>query len=232
MVKKYYIFLFSTLLPAIALATVGFFLLSTFPTYAAENWVIDSFDSKINILEDGNVQVTETINVNFGTQKHGIYRDIPYIYFNDKGNNIYTELPIQNVLQDNRSAQYQSNKQGNYLRLKIGNPNRTISGRHQYKIQYSATGVLRSFEDHDELFWDTTGNGWPVPITKATATVTLPQPGIINVACYQGVSGSTNECSSNIINKNSAIFSAIRPLIIGEGLTIVVGYSRFLLRSG
>lgn len=210
----------------ITLLSIFYFLFSQAPASAAENWIIDSFDSKINILEDGKVQITETIDVNFGTEKHGIFRDIPYIYYTDKGNNIYTDVQIERVLQDTTLAKYQSSKTGNFLRLKIGDPNRTISGRHSYEIRYLARGVLRSFEDHDELFWDTTGNGWPVPIRIAASTVTLPKPGIINITCYQGVSNATNPCSSRIVNKSSTVFSATRPLNIGEGLTIVVGYTK------
>ena len=50
---------------------------------AAENWVIEDFQSNIILQENGEVRITETIAVDFSDiSKHGIFRDIPYIYKN------------------------------------------------------------------------------------------------------------------------------------------------------
>ncbi|MBI2074698.1 MAG: DUF2207 domain-containing protein [Candidatus Levybacteria bacterium] len=164
-----------------------FFLLFAPPVLAAENWTIDNFQSQIDVGSDGKVQVTETIDTDFGfVAKHGIFRDIPYIYYTNNGSNIYTDIQILNVSQDGSAAIYRFSKEGNFLRLKIGDPNRTISGKREYEIKYLVSGVLRGFDDHDELYWDVTGNGWPVLITKASALVTLPQDSITKIACYEG----------------------------------------------
>lgn len=206
-----------------------FTLFFTYPAYAAENWVIDNFQSQVNLQSDGKVQVTETIDADFGSLvKHGIYRDIPYIYPTDQGNNIYTDVQVQSILQDGSAANYQTSKEGNFLRLKIGDANRTISYKHTYQIMYFATGVLRSFEDHDELYWDVTGNGWPVPITQTSAIVTLPG-GLIKATCFQGAFGSKNPCNMKLSPPTQASFVTTRPLQTSEGLTIVLGYKKGLV---
>lgn len=206
-----------------------FFLLFTSQVLAAENWVIDNFQSQINIQSDGKVEVTETINADFGSlQKHGIFRDIPYIYPTQE-NIVYTDLQILGVLQDGSTAKYQSSKEGNFLRLKIGDPNRTISGKQEYQIRYLTTGVLRSFEDHDELYWDVTGNGWPVPITRAEALVTLSKDGLLKAACFQGVFGSKTPCNLKLSLPRQATFTTSRSLQASEGLTVVVGYEKGLV---
>lgn len=207
-----------------------FFLLFTSQVLAAENWVIDNFQSQINIQPDGKVEVTETIDADFGSlQKHGIFRDIPYIYPTDQGNTIYTDLQILGVLQDDSAAKYQSFKEGNFLRLKIGDPSRTISGKREYQVKYLATGVLRSFEDHDELYWDVTGNGWLVPIAQASVVVTLPKDGLLKAACFQGVFGSKTSCNIKLLPPTQATFVTSRPLQASEGLTVVVGYKKGLV---
>ena len=33
----------------------------------------------------------------------------------------------------------------------------------------------RPFADHDEIYWNVTGNYWNFPIARANATITLPQ---------------------------------------------------------
>ena len=204
-----------------------FFLLFVTPSFAAENWVINNFQSQITLQSDGKVLVDETIDVNFGNPaKHGIYRDIPYIYYTDSGSNIYADVKVTSILQNGSPARYVQSKEGNYIRLKIGDPNITFSGRVEYKIQFVAKGILKSFQDHDELYWDVTGNGWPVSIAKVSAVVTLPQNGLTGLTCFEGVANAKEKCISQTIGQNKASFQSARPLQDSENLTIVVGFQK------
>jgi hypothetical protein len=45
----------------------------------------------------------------------------------------------------------------NKLRIRIGDPDQTISGRHDYTITYRVEGTLNGFPDHDELYWNAIG---------------------------------------------------------------------------
>ncbi len=195
--------------------------------HADEGWTIDNFQSDVTIQSDGKVNVVETIAVDFGSLvKHGIYRDIPNIYYNENNAASYADIQIASVLQDGISKQYEQSQNGNFLRLVIGDPNRTFSGKAEYKISYLESGVLRSFADHDELYLDITGNGWPVPIAKATVNVTLPKDGITSTLCFQGPQGSNEKCTATVPSQNSASFSSIRQLGVNEGMTIVLGYQK------
>ncbi|MBI4097052.1 MAG: DUF2207 domain-containing protein [Candidatus Levybacteria bacterium] len=194
--------------------------------FAQEGWVIDNFHSSIGIKQSGEVSVQENINVDFNTlEKHGIYRDIPYVY-EDNGEKTYTEITITSVLQDNQKAKYDVNRDGNNIRIKIGDPDKTISGKHQYKVEYIVKGVLRGFTEYDELYWNVTGNGWEVNIQKASATVWLPQNTIKDIRCFQGVEGSNEQCESKKHNGTRADFATERQLLPGEGLTVVVSYEK------
>ncbi|RJQ24673.1 DUF2207 domain-containing protein [Candidatus Parcubacteria bacterium] len=207
-----------------------FFSLTNSPVFASENWVIDSFDSQINIQENGKVEVTENIDVDFGfLQKHGIFRDIPYIYYSDNGTNIYTEIELLSVSLSNAPVPVRESKIDNYIRLQIGDADKTISGKQRYQIKYLAMGVLRGFEDYDEFYWDVTGNGWPVPITQASAVITLPESGLIKATCFQGEIGSKKSCNYNLSSLTQAEFTTSAPLNATEGLTIVVGYKKGLV---
>jgi len=42
------------------------------------------------------------------------------------------------------------------------------------EITYNVRNGIRYFEDHDEFYWNVTGNDWPVPIDHASALVNLP----------------------------------------------------------
>ena len=209
-----------------------FFLLFLFlPHYAFadEGWVVENFHSDIAIQQTGKVRVVETISVDFRNQhKHGIYRDIPYLY-ESNGTTTYTDVVVTDVLQNTTPVHYTTSEKNGYKELKIGDANKTFSGRTIYTITYVVTGVLRGFSSYDELYWNVTGNGWNVPIQKADAVVTLPKEGITQVACFEGVSGSKEPCSSQQESSQIASFATTRSLGSSEGLTLVVGYNKNLI---
>ncbi len=158
-------------------------------------WQINQFDSNIEIKKDGHVTVTETLDVDFDSlQKHGIFRDIPYIYNNQDSTESYTKIEVLKVTRNDSAEKYTTSTSNGYLRIKIGDANKTVTGNQTYQIAYTATGILLPFEKYDELYWNVSGNYWDVPILKASAQVTLPGQSIVQTACYQGIYGSTTEC--------------------------------------
>jgi hypothetical protein len=207
-----------------------FFFFSPLPAFADEGWNIDSFNSQITIQRTGDVDIVETINVDFNTSsKHGIYRYIPYSYLSANGKAVYTEILIKEVTQNGAKAAYNLSRTDGNINLKIGNPDKTILGKNIYTIHYTARGVLKSFEKHDELYWNVTGNNWPVSITKATASVALPSDGMIKTACYEGYAGSQGICPSQIENPRTAQFTIDQQLGESQGMTIVAGYKKGLV---
>jgi len=212
------------------LGSLFFFLLTSSTASAQENWVIKNFESDITIDSSGLVKVAETIEVDFGNlQKHGIFREIPYVYRSDDGSPLYTNIEVASVEAGGSSVPYLVQSEGDWINIRIGDEDKTISGLQNYTIRYEVKGVLQSFSDYDELFWNVTGNYWEVPIEKASATVSLPSDGIVQVACYQGVVGSTESCSGNEIDKKVASFEATRSLTSNEGLTVAVGFTKGLV---
>src|SRR5207237_10037136 len=73
--------------------------------------------------------------------------------------------------------------------IKIGDPDRTVSGRQTYRITYDVSGAMNAFVDHDELFWNVNGGSWYVRAQALTATVHAPAA-LQRVTCYQGPAGS------------------------------------------
>ncbi len=195
------------------------------PAKAEEGWNIDSFDSQITVEEAGTVSISETIAVDFANlSKHGIYRDIPVTYTNADGSYLYTKVEVQSLLQDGDTGTYTSTAYNGYLQLKIGDANRTISGKHTYTITYRATGILKAFENFDELYWNVTGSNWEVPISRASATITLPKTGTVQASCYYGSPGATAQCTSNTTG-STASFDHASTLQPGEGMTVALGYT-------
>lgn len=193
---------------------------------ADEGWVIRSFDVEYEIDDNGVVHVTEDILVDFGSlQRHGIFREMPTLYSYDEDND--RRISVSNVGVDDGENTRPGTliSSGSRLQIKIGDPNVLISGEQRYRIGYLLTGALNAFPDHDEFFWNVTGDDWPVPIESATASVILPAGGVDAVDCFQGRTGSTERCESSL-SASGAAFSATRELPSGSGMTIVVGIEK------
>lgn len=204
------------------------FVVLAFPysAWADEGWVIPNFSSDLVVQKTGEVKVHEVIDADFGVlSKHGIYRDIPYVY--QSGNDrVYTEVSVLSVRQNDGAAKYEVIKNDSNLRIKIGDAGRTVTGVNRYEIVYVARGVLRGFGSYDELFWNVTGNDWPVSILKVSSRVELPETGgVLRGVCYVGVMGSREECVSKVNKEVGGVsFSTVRALGDGEGMSVVVGY--------
>ena len=205
------------------LAVLCFALLLGTPSRADEGWTIASFASDIAIQQDGSFALSERIDVDFGPlQRHGIFRTIPYRYrYDDQHDRVY-DLSVLGVGGGSGAAvpYEQSRDRGNVV-LKIGDANRTVSGKQTYVIRYAIRNALNPFTDHDELYWNVNGTDWPVPAQQVSATVSLPAGGIRRVVCYEGPLGSTAPCHSSS-TQQAATFQSTRTLGSGENLSVVV----------
>ena len=213
----------------LALAAVAATLvagLATLPAAADSGWTIANFATAVDVRSDGSIQVSERITADFGNQpKHGIFRDIPVVYAYDQHYYRALDISVQSVTDGSgKSWKYQAGRRGDVYELKIGDPNVTVSGRQAYVLVYTVRGALNSFSDHDELYWNATGDQWSIPIEQAAAGVTVPS-GLQRVTCFEGPSGSTDPCQS-ARSGNSATFAATRPLDPGSGLTIVAALAK------
>ncbi|MDQ3978456.1 MAG: DUF2207 domain-containing protein [Actinomycetota bacterium] len=192
---------------------------------------IESFDSTVAVQRDGDLLVSERIRYDFGgDERHGIFREIP-VRFDYEPDNAYERLtPIEDISVDagpGTPSDVSVEESGRLTRIRIGDPDRTISGVHDYTIRYRVRGALNAFEDHDELFWNATGNDWLVPISAVTATVEMPGP-VSQVACYAGPRGSRLPCRSAANEGTRARFTH-GFLSSQEGATIVVAVEKGVL---
>jgi uncharacterized protein (TIGR04222 family) len=184
---------------------------------------IATFDVKMTVAPNGLLSVHEVIGYNFGVvPRHGIFRDIPVreVYTTNSDYQRVYRVHVTNVQATSASAQTSTSTQGNYLRVRIGDPDTTVTGLHTYTIDYTVEGALNSFRDHDELYWDAIGNQFDVPFDAATIAVSMPAE-ITRVACFAGPQGSGLGCDASGKHGKLATF-AQQDLSSNEGVTVVV----------
>jgi len=188
---------------------------------ADEGWEIVRFHSDITIERDGALLIAETIEVDFGgLARRGIFREIPVRYrWTDTQDRVY-ELSVLSVRDAaGRSWRYKIENEEANRRIRIGDPDVTLSGRQSYVITYRVAGALNAFPEHDELYWNVNGADWGVPSRRVSAAVRGPAP-LGRTACFEGYERSTQACRLAPAN-GSAGFEASRALEPGEQLTIV-----------
>lgn len=200
------------------------------PARAAEQ--INDFHSDITVHRDGSMDVVETICVTSEQDQiqHGIYRDFPTRYKDRYGNNYVVGFKVVSVIRDGAAEQYHTAGMENGVRIYIGDASNYVPvGEHTYVLRYTTDRQLGFFRDHDELYWNVTGNGWVFPIRRASAMVILP-PGIpiskVRADGWTGPQGSTARYLTSRIQTGGASFSTTAPLDSYEGLTIAVAWPK------
>lgn len=187
------------------------------------------FDSEIWIHRDGSMIVQETIEVEAaGDQiRRGIYRDFPTVYEDRRGTRIVVAFEIEEVTRDGQSEPYHTERQGNGIRVYIGDKDKYVRpGLHTYTLTYRTDRQLGHFEGFDELYWNVTGNGWAFDIEHARAIVHLPEGARVrDHAGYTGAQGESGQDFAYDPPVDGIVrFTATRRLRPGEGLTVAVSW--------
>jgi uncharacterized membrane protein len=207
-----------------ALLLAGFAL----PSHARAQRTLDitSFDARFDVAGDGSVVVTERITAHFTGQWNGLYREIPIRYTMSNGTDYTIGLHILDAKDElGHELRREESREGSYLKVKAWIPD-AVDATHTLILRYNVDHALRFFEEHDELYWNVTGNAWEYPIESVHASVHLPT-GASNVrtAAYTGLAGATAGDARSSVLSNVAEFQTARALQLHEGLTVVVGWA-------
>jgi len=227
----------SRAIPVLLLAAAAWLVL-TVPAQAREE--ILNWHSDIRVLTDGSMTVTENIQVRAegNSIKRGIYRDFPTEYKDRAGNRVKVDFKLLEVRRDGRPEPHHTQDLANGVRIYAGKSDIFLDpGVYTYEIHYRTDRQLGYFEDHDELYWNVTGNGWDFPILRSSATVTLPSgvpADALQMAGYVGPQGSREQnVTWSLSGTGQVTYTCGRPLRAGEGLTIVLGWPPgFVTRPG
>jgi len=173
----------------------------------ARSYHISKFNSNIHVEEDGSARIEEQITFVFNGVYQGIYRDIPVDYPGPSGSNYTLFIKLDSITDDSGSKlKYEKKTRGGFLHLKIYVPGATDATR-TVNIEYSVANGTRFFEDHDEFYWNVTGNDWPVPIEQASAMIYFPAEasGKLRAQAFQGVYGSSQHASASVTGPGASV---------------------------
>ena len=165
------------------------------------------------IGSDGRAGVVEVIDYDFGPkQRHGIFRDVPGLSSDARVAVSSATAPSDMTLAN----------LGDETRIRIGDPGRTITGRHRYKIAYPLDNVA----PQGRLAWDAVGTRWPVGIGNVQVHVVAPFA-FDQIRCVQGEAGSQRPCDVTQPEPGH-IVATIRTLPARQGATLYAAGGRRL----
>jgi len=217
---------------ATALCGLAFLVFLAAPLSAKERRLL-KFYSEIDVLSNSSVDVTENITFQFiGGPWQGIYRNIPVEYAGPRGLNYSLFLDVKRITDENgNKLKFETSRERQYLKLKIFVPNADNSTR-TISIEYVVSDALRFFDDHDEFYWNITGDEWPIPIEEAGAHIVLPD-GTSNLRAnvFTGAYRASGRNATAEIAGTGVDVRTTSPLGIHEGLTVAVAFDKGSVRE-
>ena len=208
-------------------------IVALFPLHAqAQTERILHYHSDLTLQDDGTLLVRELIRV-FATGnqiRHGIYRDFPTRYKDNSGNRYVVGFQVTEATRDGAPEPFRVEDYSNGKRVYLGDRNSFVPrGEHTYTISYNTNRQLGFFKDHDELFWNVTGNGWGFAIERASATVRLPDKipaADVQITGFTGPQGSQARDLTGLTKENTFTFASNHPLPPNSGLTILLSWPK------
>jgi len=209
-----------------------FLLLFAAPLFA-RSWRVADFNDTVSVHEDGSAAVHERITLAFDGEWHGIHRFIPVEYPGARGTNYTLFLNVTGVT-DGKGGQlkYESSTANGFRDLKIFIPDAVDAAR-TVEIDYTVRNGMRFFEDHDEFYWNVTGNDWPVPIDHASALVSFPDSaaGSLRAQAFTGAYGSAERNATAEVRGPEVSFETNNPLPMRGGMTIDIFVPKGFLKE-
>lgn len=191
------------------------------------------YDVNINVNENNVLNMVETIQIEFKTYRHGIYRDIPLINEINRqdGSKSRTRYEVSNVKVEAKYDSYGfypenfSIESGNDIySIKIGRENRSFDGVCTYRIKYDYNLGNDQLKNGDEFYFNIIGNGWNTTINHTTFAITMPKAFDYDensLGFYSGAYGSSSSEGINYSITNNVISGSLaKALNPWEALTI------------
>lgn len=162
-------------------AVLSFFLFSAVPARADNTYDIKQYHIDVNILKNGDAELTQRITYDFDGDFHGVYynqdlrgiKNVSNISVSSVQNEKKTNLTQANTETNNT---YRLNQTKDNLQIKVFHAISDDSATFTY--QYLLHGVVTNYNDTAELNWKIIGEKWDVPLENVLITIQLPQNNI------------------------------------------------------
>lgn len=205
---------------------VGF--VPNFASASVNDFKFSSFEADYYLSKDSEghstMKVVEKLTaefVNFNQNK-GIERAIPIYY---DGHSVSFQL--KSLTRNGQTEPIYDQKQDGDFEIISTGTDEYLNGTQAYVFTYTLRDVVKNFDNHQELYWDTNGTGWTQQFDSLTVRVHLDDSikGAFTgaVSCYQGRQGLNKNCLSKTVG-SVVTFNSDGPLNAGENLSLDLSF--------
>ncbi len=171
-----------------ALSIFIFLLMSSF--LFSQGYTIENYDVKVEISKEGYFDIHEKITVNFLEERRGIFRRIPKKYsINGK-----TQSIVLSKI-DVKDHKFKRLSEGNDNIIRIGRPNKYLTGTQKYDLRYRIANSYVFASDHIAFQYNLISD-WDAPIKNLNYEIILPDDIALDndeVLVMTGKQGATNQ---------------------------------------
>ena len=211
---------------------LGVFLALTITMGAWAQERITNYDVLIDVQQDADFIVTESISVISEGKKirRGIFRDLPRFKL-DEGAKIPYQYKILSVTRNGQREPFSRQSDGNAKQIRIGDPDYFLRrGQHDYVITYEVKNEVRYFDDYDEVYWNAIGTYWDFPIDKGQAKIQFPQSfSPLEINCFTGRYGSSASHCQMSRDAQTFTVETLQPLKRREGMAVSIRFNKGII---
>lgn len=213
-----------------SLLLICFTLCFSMPSvHAQEAFTINRFDVVLDVKENGEIYVKQTLQVQFDEPRHGLYFDIPTVYdmdWNIDGNIVSKryQFPVSDIVVGN-DMPYEVEEQSKGKRIIIGDEDVLVEGVQTYQISYVMTTKDLGLGGRQMLYQNLISPKWDTTIETANFEIRMPK--IFDLSAIQFHIGEYGDVSDGKLEgfkydtQNTTIFANLTaPLKNYEGVTI------------
>lgn len=194
---------------------------------------VTRFHAKIVLHpKEGFFDVEENYEVLFNMKKHGIYRNIPLVYWIDNsqagianeesgGSGFWSQNPqkrritISEVEVPGHTAKISGGFLSNMLNIRIGDADKYVQGVQKYTIKYRVEDAFLFDENTSYFYWNLMGSQWGFPFLESSFEVHLPGAPEALHYVYTGQRGATTSNANN--SYENGVFSGKANEVLGNG---------------
>lgn len=182
------------------------------PKAEDEGYYIKNMQVDVEVNDKRQFFITETIDVYFNEDRHGIKRDIT----TSSGTEDCSISDISVI-----GAPFESTKESGNVSLKIGDEDETIDGDKRYIIKYTLNYYDDEEVDGDYIYLNLLPN-WDTRVENFRANITYPKEGKLeNITLTDGEYGSKeNKLSKYTVKDNEIIIESTKEIKENNGITI------------
>ncbi len=193
------------------LALTALVLIAALPV-GAEYFVIKNYDIQMKVKANNSYEISETIDVEFSQERHGIFRSLP-VRFKDHPVKISgISVPGWKSTVEKDSYEWS---------IRIGDAKVWVNGAQEYVIKYTYDVGADNQPEMDEFYHNLVGLEWPVEIESVSFRITMPADFDASKLNFtSGEYGSTDNTGVEwTVNGRTITGQTTRPLGAYEGVT-------------